>query len=172
MESNLREIKSNISNDKTNLINSIKLLKSDLLNKDEEIIELNHKYIELDRINNKLQQKFEEYFRNDVKSKEIILANDKCIVDIKEDNYKKECLIKKLNEEIISQHAEKINLSHIVDSLKKEINYLNSEHKEKLSEHQLQIDNLYNDILKTENHKKEIIEEKNVHYEENIKLKN
>jgi hypothetical protein len=49
---------------------------------------------------------------------------------------------------------------------------LQTGHKEKLSEHQLLIDNLYNDILKTENHKKEIIEEKNVLYEENFKLKN
>jgi hypothetical protein len=49
---------------------------------------------------------------------------------------------------------------------------LQIEHKEKLSEHQLLIENLYNDSLKSENHKKEIIEEKNVLYEENFKLKN
>jgi len=49
---------------------------------------------------------------------------------------------------------------------------LQSEHKEKLSNHQLQIDNLYNDIFKTENHKKEIFEEKNILYEERIELKN
>jgi len=47
---------------------------------------------------------------------------------------------------------------------------LQSEHKEKLSEHQLMIDNLNKDILKKENIKKKAIEEKNMQYDKNIKL--